>query len=173
MGRGTHYRHLARGNSFVFYYSTLLAPNSLSLLTLTCLTGPRNYSVYSQILVFYMLSVSGTFYSQHFPTINNNSLYGSVTCRKVSYSSWSHSGSLWSFLSDKLQELWPLWINYIQNKKEARHLAIQRRLESVGAKPGVFATEELYAWKQQYGSETYLLNNSSLPYTLLRPYSYL
>lgn len=28
------------------------------------------------------------------------------------------SGSLWSLTSDKLQEHWAIWINYIQGKKK-------------------------------------------------------
>ena len=40
IGRGTNCRHLTRGNSFIFYYSSLLTTDSLSLLTLTIIDSP-------------------------------------------------------------------------------------------------------------------------------------
>jgi len=84
------------------------------------------------------------------------------------------SGSLWSLPSDKLQKPWALWINYVENKKEERDVAIQRRLESGSPEPGGFLSlKSAEHGNSSMAAKQDLLNNSSLPYTLSRLYSYL
>lgn len=86
MGRGTNYRHLARGNSLRFYYSPLLATN----FPLPTHINPAWQAIRIKVSIRSWSPV----HRQRCVQQSAVQLVGAVTCREVAYSSWSLGFSL-------------------------------------------------------------------------------